>query len=66
MRTTAFLILILALTAFADEDSKWIYDNDVLVLDEGNFQEAISKFEYLFLEFYAPWCGHWYHIYYEA
>jgi protein disulfide-isomerase A1 len=35
------------------------YDEEVLVLDENNFEEAKNSFEYLMLEFYAPWCGHW-------
>lgn len=39
--------------------SEFTYDGDVLVLDEGNMEEAKNSFEYLMLEFYAPWCGHW-------
>lgn len=37
MRAITILLFTLALTSFADDDSKWTYDNDVLVLDEGNF-----------------------------
>jgi hypothetical protein len=58
--TFSVLILLIAI-ASADDDVQYTYDNDVMVLDEGNFHQAVSKFEYLFLEFYAPWCGHWYH-----
>jgi protein disulfide-isomerase A1 len=38
--------------------SEFTYDADVLVLDENNFEEAKNSFDYLMLEFYAPWCGH--------
>ena len=27
-------------------------------MTEKNFDAAVAEFEYLFLEFYAPWCGH--------
>ncbi|KAJ0795736.1 putative Thioredoxin domain-containing protein [Helianthus annuus] len=30
----------------------------VLELDESNFEAAISSFDYIFVDFYAPWCGH--------
>jgi hypothetical protein len=38
--------------AFADEK-----EDGVLVLTEANFDEELSKNEYLLVEFYAPW---WY------
>lgn len=66
MRKEVIIFTIALVLAFvlADEEEKketvYTYDNDVLVLDEGNFYEAIDKYEYLFLEWYAPWCGHWY------
>ncbi|KAD1384636.1 hypothetical protein E3N88_42907 [Mikania micrantha] len=30
----------------------------VLELDESKFDAAISSFDFVFVDFYAPWCGH--------
>lgn len=30
-------------------------DKEVLVLNDGNFDEAVSKYDLLLVEFYAPW-----------
>ncbi|XAR62670.1 hypothetical protein NMG60_11017516 [Bertholletia excelsa] len=33
-------------------------DGTVLELNDSNFDAAISSFDYVFVDFYAPWCGH--------
>uniref|UniRef100_A0A0D9W530 Thioredoxin domain-containing protein n=1 Tax=Leersia perrieri TaxID=77586 RepID=A0A0D9W530_9ORYZ len=33
-------------------------DGRVIELDEGNFEAALAAIDYLFVDFYAPWCGH--------
>ncbi|XP_047322126.1 protein disulfide-isomerase 5-2-like [Impatiens glandulifera] len=38
--------------------SQFIVDGTVLELTDSNFDEAISSFDYIFVDFYAPWCGH--------
>ena len=32
-------------------------ENNVLVLDESNFEQALAENDVLLLEFFAPWCG---------
>lgn len=33
-------------------------EDGVVILNRGNFDQAISEFDYALVEFYAPWCGH--------
>ncbi|ONK77478.1 uncharacterized protein A4U43_C02F6950 [Asparagus officinalis] len=33
-------------------------DGTVLELDDKNFDSAISSFDFILVDFYAPWCGH--------
>jgi protein disulfide-isomerase A1 len=39
-----------------EEEVEILQDNEVYVLDDSNFEDVISAFEYVFVEFYAPWC----------
>ncbi|KAF5818306.1 putative Thioredoxin domain-containing protein [Helianthus annuus] len=34
------------------------HEGKVLELDESNFDSAISSFDFIFVDFYAPWCAH--------
>jgi protein disulfide-isomerase A1 len=46
------LTLVVLFTAALAQDS------DVLVLTDATFSDALSQHANIFVEFYAPWCGH--------
>ncbi|KAG7033399.1 Protein disulfide-isomerase 5-2, partial [Cucurbita argyrosperma subsp. argyrosperma] len=54
------LVSILALpsSSFSISELPLTADGTVLELDESNFDLAISSFDYILVDFYAPWCGH--------
>ena len=54
MRTTltAFATAALGLFNLATAAE---FDNGVLVLTDDNFDEELAKYDYLLVEFYAPW-----------
>uniref|UniRef100_A0A6N2MFC7 Thioredoxin domain-containing protein n=1 Tax=Salix viminalis TaxID=40686 RepID=A0A6N2MFC7_SALVM len=59
MKTTrSSLILILSIIIWATESTGADKINTVLELDESNFDSTIAAYDYVFVDFYAPWCTH--------
>ncbi|KAM5216917.1 protein disulfide-isomerase isoform 2-T2 [Hipposideros larvatus] len=52
------VLLCLALAVLAPAGADPEEEDHVLVLNKGNFEEALAAHKYLLVEFYAPWCGH--------
>lgn len=38
--------------------SEYKDEEGILILTDDNFDKAFNTFNYLFVKFYAPWCGH--------
>ncbi|KAK0576153.1 hypothetical protein LWI29_012844 [Acer saccharum] len=51
-------ISFLILTGSSQGETKFKIDGKVLELDESNFESAISSFDLILVDFYAPWCAH--------
>ncbi|CAK9137142.1 unnamed protein product [Ilex paraguariensis] len=50
--------LLWSSSSIASSNKQFKVDGTVLELDESNFDSAIASFDYIFVDFYAPWCGH--------
>lgn len=67
MMMRVFVKSLIYLLSVSSILSSWVVaeferDGKVLELDESNFEKAISTFDYIFVDFYAPWCGHCKHL----
>ncbi|KAF3445371.1 hypothetical protein FNV43_RR10547 [Rhamnella rubrinervis] len=54
----ALLLIQITVSASSSLTEQLAVDGKVLELDESNFDSAISAFDYVLVDFYAPWCGH--------
>ncbi|KAG2692604.1 hypothetical protein I3843_08G059200 [Carya illinoinensis] len=52
------LVAIIPLLYSVDAEQSLSANGKVLELDESNFDLAISAFDFILVDFYAPWCGH--------
>ncbi|MBA0746125.1 hypothetical protein Gogos_008667 [Gossypium gossypioides] len=52
------LLLLLCILKPGIRSSADRLDGRVLELDDSNFDSVISSFDYILVDFYAPWCGH--------
>ncbi|KAF8099066.1 hypothetical protein N665_0252s0005 [Sinapis alba] len=52
----SFLAISVPLSVSSDD--QFTVDGTVLELTDSNFESAISTFDCVFVDFYAPWCGH--------
>ncbi|XP_057793567.1 protein disulfide isomerase-like 5-2 [Salvia miltiorrhiza] len=58
LQLLSLLSVVLLSTAIGASVNQFKLDGKVLELDDSNFDAAISNFDYVFVDFYAPWCGH--------
>ncbi|KAF4317208.1 hypothetical protein BBO99_00003714 [Phytophthora kernoviae] len=58
MKQAARALALLFAVALVVRAAEFEEEDDVLVLTEANFAEAVSGHDTLLVEFYAPWCGH--------
>jgi protein disulfide-isomerase A1 len=51
-------LFILGLILLAASAEDFAQEDGVLVLTDATFYKAIQQYEFILVEFYAPWCGH--------
>ena len=52
------LLLWLIVAVYSDSGEVYKDENNILVLDDSNFEEVLGLHPLLLVKFYAPWCGH--------
>jgi len=57
MKILCFGLFFLITKCFA-EDETIEYENNVAILTDSNFKDAVKSLAPILVEFYAPWCGH--------
>lgn len=58
MKTIFVTLALLALTTCEAGKFGVEEDEGVAVLTDENFDSFVKEHEYVFVKFYAPWCGH--------
>lgn len=58
MRNFLILMIVLSSVSSAPKKKKIDYVDGVAVLTSDNFNDFIQSHKYVFVKFYAPWCGH--------
>lgn len=49
---------VLALAVLLASVQSYEVEEEVLVLHDADFPNILEEFNYILIEFYAPWCGH--------
>lgn len=52
------LLQLLLIVAVLFQARSYEVEDEVLVLHDSDFPSILEEFNYILIEFYAPWCGH--------